>query len=93
MLRIRSIEPVIAVAPADDQVRRLQLGQFILNRPQGEKTAAGQLARKQFLVAFPKEQSQQLSSHDRKQPMQQRLFDAPGLLECFKQSSLSARPE
>lgn len=79
VLRIRSIEPLVTVAPAGNKVRRLELGDFILDRSQCEKTAPRQLARIQLVVAFCKQQSQHFGPHDRKQSMQQALFDAATL--------------
>jgi hypothetical protein len=66
MLRICAIEPLITVAAANDQIRRLKFGHLILNRSQCEKTAPRQLARIQLLAAVCEQQSQHLGAHDRK---------------------------
>lgn len=67
---------MIAVTPTDDQLRRFKLGQFILDGSQGKETAAGKFSRVEFIVALVKEQPQHLGPDNRKQPMQQSLFDA-----------------
>ncbi len=66
VLRICAIEPLVAIAAANDQIRRLELGHLILNRSQREKTAPRQLARIQLFAAVRKQQSQHLGAHDRK---------------------------
>ncbi len=66
VLRICAIEPLITVAAANDQIRRLKLGHLILNRSQCEKAPPRQLARIQFFAAVREQQPQHLGAHDRK---------------------------
>jgi hypothetical protein len=80
VLGIRPIEPLIPVAAANDQVRRLELRNLILNRSQREKAKPRQLARVELLPAISKQQPQHLRAHDRKQSMQQRLFDSASII-------------
>ena len=61
--RIRSIESLITVAPAHDQFRRLELGKFVLDRSQCEKTTPRQFTRIQVVAGFAKEQSKHLGAH------------------------------
>lgn len=49
VLRIGAIEPMIPVRATQDQIRRLQLRQFILDRSESEKTQARQLSRIKLL--------------------------------------------
>jgi len=49
VLRIRAVEPVISIASAHDQIRRLELYRIILNGSEREKTQSGQLTRVKFL--------------------------------------------
>jgi hypothetical protein len=80
VLEIRPIKPLISVAAANDQVRRLELRNLILNRSQREKAKPRQLARVELLPAISKQQPQHLRAHDRKQSMQQRLFDSASII-------------
>ncbi len=66
VLGICAIKPLITIAAANDQIRRLKLGHLILNRSQCEKTEPRQLARIQLLAAVREQQSQHLGAHDRK---------------------------
>lgn len=67
---------MVAIAPADDQFCCLQLGQFILDRAQREKAETRQFAGIEFGPGLGEEQAQHLGPHDRKQSMEQGLFDA-----------------
>lgn len=75
MVGIRAVEALVAVTAADDQIRRLQLCDFVLNGAQGKKTQACQLARIKLLPGIGKEQSQYLRPYNREQSMKQCLFD------------------
>ena len=79
---------MIAVAAAHDEAGRLEFSDFILNRPQCKRAQQCQLARIQFRTAIGKQQSQNFRANQGKQSMQQRLFDAWLILECFKHSSV-----
>ncbi len=76
VFRICAIEPLITIRAADDQIRALELRQLILDCPQREEAQARHLARVQLLALIGEQQPQHLRADDRKQPMQQRLFDA-----------------
>src|SRR5437868_12744861 len=80
VLRICAIEPSIAIAVANDQIRRLELGHLILDRSQCEKAKPRQLARVELPPGSSKEQPQHLCAHDRKQSMQQCLFDSASVI-------------
>jgi hypothetical protein len=71
---IRAVEPVISVAAAKDQIGRLELCQFILDRSQRQETESRQLTRVEFLPAIRKQQPQHFGPHRREQSMEQRLF-------------------
>ena len=75
MLCVRAIKSMITVAAADDEASRLEFGDFILDRSERQRTQPCQLARIQFRPAIGKEQSQNFRANQRKQSMQQRLFD------------------
>ena len=76
MFRIRSIDSMVAIATADDQVRCLQLGQFILEGAQREKAEPHQFPGIEFGPGLGKKQAQHLGPHNRKHSMEQGLFDA-----------------
>jgi hypothetical protein len=76
MLGVRTIKSMITVAAANDETSRLEFGDFILNRPQRKRAQPCQLARIQFRTAIGEQQSQNFRANERKQSMQQRLFDA-----------------
>ena len=57
MVGIRAVKPLVAITAADDQLRRLELGDLVLHRAQSQKAQAGQLARVKLLAAIGKEQS------------------------------------
>jgi hypothetical protein len=73
---VGAVEALVAITAADDQLRRLELGDFVLHRAQSQKAQAGQLARVKLLAGIGKEQSQYLCAHQREQSMEQCLFDA-----------------
>lgn len=66
VLRIRSIESMVAVTAADEQIRCLQLGQLILDGAQREEAEPRQFPRIEFGPGPAKEQAQHLGAHDRK---------------------------
>lgn len=76
MFRIRSIESMVAITAADDQIRCLQLGQFILDGAQREKAEPRQFPGIEFGPGLGKKQAQHLGPHNRKHSMEQTLFDA-----------------
>ncbi len=76
MFRIRSIESMVAITAADDQIRYLQLGQFILDGAQREKAKPRQFAGIKFGPGLGKKEAQHLGPHNRKHAMEQTLFDA-----------------
>jgi len=63
---ICAIEPLITIAAANDQFRRLKFGHLILDRSQCEKAKPRQLPGIQLLAGVCKQQSQHLGAHDRK---------------------------
>lgn len=67
VLRVRSVEPMVAMAPAHNQSSGLQLRQFVLHCLQGEKAQPRQLTHIQLLKRIGEQEPQNLRSHDRKQ--------------------------
>lgn len=74
MLRIGTVEPLVPIRPAQDEIGRFELRQFILNRSQGEKTQSRQLARIKLLPAIGEQQPQDLRPDRWEQAVEQRLF-------------------
>jgi hypothetical protein len=74
VLWIRTIETLITVVAAHNQMRCLELGQLILHGPQRKKTQARELPRIQLLPSIREKQSQQFRAYYWKQSMQKRLF-------------------
>ena len=58
MFQISAIETVITIGAAQNEIRGLQLGQFILSRSKGEKTQSRQLSRIKLLARIGKQQPQ-----------------------------------
>lgn len=67
MFRVRPIEPVIAVAAAQDEFCSLKLCEFVLHRLKREEAQTRQLSHIQFLPWIGKQELKDLRSHHRKQ--------------------------
>src|SRR5712691_1360820 len=87
MFRVGPIEAVISVAPAQDELRSLQLRQFVLHRLQGEEAQAGQLSDIQFLSWVGKQELKNLCTDHWKQRVQKCPSHAGSYIDRLKRSS------
>ena len=76
MFPVRSVETVITVAAARDQVGRLKLRQLILHSLQREKAQPSQLPYVELLSWIGEQEQKNLGAYDREQPVQERLAHA-----------------
>ena len=70
VLAIRAIEPLIAIAPAGDQLSGFKFREFILHRLKREEREPRQLAHIQLLPGISEQQPENLRSDDREQLVQ-----------------------
>lgn len=87
MFWIGTVEPVIAVAAAGDQVGGFKLGQLILNSLQGEKAQTGQLPHVELLPWIGEQEPENFSADYREQPAQQCLWH----MRRYNSTALSGR--
>jgi hypothetical protein len=67
VFRVRAIEPVISVAAAQDELGRMKLRQFVLDRLKRKEAQTRQLSHIQFLPWIGKQEAKNLRSHQWKQ--------------------------
>ena len=72
VLRIRTVEPLIPIAPARDQLGSFEFRELILHRLERKKREARQLTHIQLLAGIGEQQPENLRPHDWEQLVQKR---------------------